>query len=137
MQKWKALAVALPLICAVFVVGWFVICVKLGFSAYADRGGAVGVMLSFAALFLLSTDRYHSIDVLDKNSEKFFSALSAATQDDASFLSERNSARIDAIKYDLKRARMQTNWENASLAISSVISTLFWGFGDIMAQWFL
>lgn len=135
MRKWKLFAVALPIFCSIVVLSWFIVCVWIVLPDDAGRGGAIGVIVSFAALFLLSIDRYHSIEILDSSYQTLFESLSDASQEDPRLLIERNAARIDAIKSDLKHARFQTRWENYSLAGSSILSTLFWGFGDIFASW--
>lgn len=94
MPKWKIYAVGLPLLCAVIAVSWFAYFVSTGQVEHAEKGGAIGVMMSFASLFLLSTDRYHSIEVLDSSSQAFFDSVSRISSSDSRVLSEENSTRI-------------------------------------------
>ena len=136
MQKWKAFAIALPILCFAISFAWFAQCIRLELYDDAGRGGAIGVAFSFAALFLLSTDRYHSIDVLDESSKKLFDSILAIDDNDPRILIAQNSMGVSAIKNDLRRARIRTRWENYSLSVSSVISTGFWGFGDLIAKHF-
>lgn len=133
MSKWTIYAIGLPVVCCLVVIGWFWVCVASGNSSDAGRGGAVGVIMSFTSLFLLSVDRYHSIEVLDKSSKRLFAAMGDESTGENPILPEQNAVRISAIKSDLRRARTQTNWENVSLSVSGGISTFFWGFGDWVA----
>lgn len=134
MEIWKLRAMLLALFCTFIVIGWFVIFTYAGRPLDAGRGGAIGVILSFAALFLLSIDRYQSIDIYDEASRKLLKNMSeeGVSRDDV--LPSINSGRIKRLKTDLARLRIQTKWENISLAISSFISTLFWGFGDWLSS---
>ncbi len=134
MLKWKRNATLLLVTCFVVVSGWFAYSVHIECITCAPRGGAFGVMLSFAALFLLSADRYHSADVLDKTADKLMEQLYEDSGRDPAVLAERNAANIDSIKIDLKRARGQTRAESVCIAIASSYSTLFWGFGDVFAR---
>jgi hypothetical protein len=134
MPRWKIYSLALPAVCAAISVACFVYFGSQGLSSYANRGGAIGVMIAFASLFLLSMDRYHSLEILDNSSQDFLNALNDVAGDDPVVLSGLNKTRIDALKEDLAYARKQAVRENVSIAVSSVISTFFAGFGDIAAE---
>ena len=135
MSRWKIFAFALPVVCTLVSAMWFAASVELGYAQHAGRGGALGVAFSFAALFLLSYDRYHSIEIVSSSSDELLSLLSEVSSDDPRILAEINAGRIGAIQNDLRRTRVQTRWENISLTISGAVSTLFWGFGDWIAAY--
>lgn len=99
--------------------------------SHGGRGGAIGVALSFGALFLSVRNRYNSIDVLDLTSQELFSILGQEMTINEQV--EANASRIEALKNDLKRSQKSAFLENVALALAGVISTIFWGFGDLFA----
>lgn len=126
--KWHMLVAG----CCVFVsvLGVYV-AVVLGDSSHGGRGGAIGVGVSFFVLFVSSGSRYNSLETLDATTDEVLKMFEIEKSDSDTIL--RNSKRIGALKNDLVRQQIVSNKENIFLAVGGGISTLFWGFGDLIA----
>lgn len=118
--------------CALFSLLGVYIAVQQGDTSHGGRGGAVGVAFSFLALFLSVRNRYNSIDLVDSTSEELFQILEL--ESNAEQRIAVNSQRIEALKRDLKRSQANAFKENCYLATAGVLSTMFWGFGDLLAE---
>lgn len=93
-----------------------------GVSADGGRGGAVAVAIAFAALF---AERGTSIAAFEQKDAVGRYLLQTGTdRQKVGVLAAGIAAMIDG-------ARLERNF----LTVSSVIGTLAWGFGDILAAW--
>ena len=117
-------------LCVVLSVGGVMYAVVFGDACDGGRGGALAVALTFAMLFL---DRRTPTAYLEM---ALPAAVDAPTNDPLkSYLGELKTAANqtrNAVAAVLDWAARQ-RWP---LAISSVVGTVFWGFGDVFAGWF-
>jgi hypothetical protein len=114
-------------------------------AAYGDpadggRGGAVAVAFAFFVLFIHRDygARVYKALTLELPSLKAQIASLRAGGDP----SAANSEGVDALKRQVTAivARLETEakgqkGQNVALAVASVIGTLAWGFGDVIAKW--
>ena len=125
----------LVLICCIaFSVGGVIYAVFLGVAADGGRGGALAVAITFAMLFL---DRRTSKDYLEMPLPADTAEKDIPTDDKAL------KAHLAGLATNQNQTRnafaAMLDWGNRQkwpLAISSVIGTVFWGFGDIIAGCF-
>lgn len=105
------------------------------------RGGALAVVASFAALFLGRDFGAIPITVLALRQEilKLRRAAVPAHAEDTGDPLDRLEGDLDALVSALKAANVHgassTREQNWFLAISSILGTLAWGFGDWAAAW--
>lgn len=118
-------------LCIAVSVGGVLYAVFLGVADDGGRGGALAVAVTFAMLFL---DRRTSKDYLEMQLPPDPAAKNIPTQDEA----------LKAHLADMATNQIQTrnafaamlDWGDCQkwpLAFSSVIGTVFWGFGDLIA----
>lgn len=120
-----ALTAACILACAVGVY----VAVRLGDPAHGGRGGAIGAALSFGFLFLTSVNSYRSIEKFDAAASELAEMLGVSGNQVA-----MNARRIHRISQDIKVDVEQQSIQNRFLGASAFVSTLFWGFGDVLAN---
>lgn len=125
-RLWLAVAA-----CIALGAGGVLYAVIFGAASDGGRGGALAVAVTFAMLFL---DRRTSRDYLEMTLPPDPAAKTIPTHDAAlkTYLATLNT--------DQKQTRnafaVLLDWEDHRkwpLAISSVIGTVFWGFGDYIA----
>jgi hypothetical protein len=150
--------IALALICLAVSIGgvfWAVVnCVPVS----GGRGGAVAVALAFGALFLtrsyghrlqrLLTETLPDIrDTATKVMHPATFSHPETKNEEIRELTERISLLESKVKtletFDVAfRQRLNADAEgqkvqNRYLAFSSIVGTIFWGFGDAFAGWFV
>lgn len=113
---WLRTVLVLALLACAGGVAW---AVSWGSAVDAQRGGAVGVALSFLALFVA---RPISAKVLEDPAMEDRTPEGQARR--VSLLRTAMAAQLDVQRH-----------ETRYLAFSSVVSTLVWGFGDWLALW--
>lgn len=118
--------------CVVCCIGGVGVAVLLADDTHGGRGGALGVALSFYALFVSARGRYNTVDFFDKATTDLLKLFEEEKSVDDQV--DRNTRRINLLKRDLERSQQTAMKENIYLAASSGISTLFWGFGDLLAK---
>lgn len=101
--------------CAAGIV--FAVC--CGTAEDGPRGGAIGVALSFLALFVARPVPAHVVEHEDMLNEA----------------PENSVTRINLLRTALAAMLDLQRQQTAYLAASSVISTIVWGFGDVVALW--
>jgi len=109
------------------------------------RGGAIAVAVSFAVLFLtrsLGQRVYQALTqelpALRKLIDSF--APASASKSEVEVLREDLKAvgdRFSALEQRLESDDKATQTQNRFLAAASVIGTLVWGFGDVVAGWII
>ena len=101
-------------------------------AAHGGRGGAVGVAISFAYLFVSSLNTYKSLNMFDEAAKE----ISKAFKSDLTIEKrvQTNFERFNLLTQDLESEAERQIVTNRFLAASAVVSTLFWGFGDLMAE---
>ncbi len=121
-------------LCIASSVGGVFYAIFLGVAADGGRGGALAVAITFAMLFL---DRRTSKDYLEMQLPPDPAAKNIPTNDTAL------KAHLAGLATNQNQTRnafaAMVDWGNRQkwpLAISSVIGTVFWGFGDVIAGFF-
>jgi hypothetical protein len=111
-------------------------CIALNRPADAGRGGAIAVAISFGMLFLSRGRGAQTFDTLYDGLPTLRTELEALTASDPK--PEASAAQIKrlatALKTWLTIDAQATSRQNIFLAISSVVGTLAWGFGDWAAE---
>lgn len=118
-QRLVGVLVASIVVCATGVVyaTW------CGTASDGGRGGAIAVAISFAALFAA---RDTSADILEMKSASGRIEFELLTAEQ----------RIGLLKSAIASLIDAQRLEKRFLTWSSVIGTLTWGFGDVVAAWF-
>lgn len=140
----------LMLVCLLLSAGGIIWGICVGQAHIGQRGGALGVALSFFMLFVgrdtsksLLNEEMPTTDPLPDDDHKAV-ATAPIIEDDAT------KAEIESLRADLKLAQFELDSARASisamldwgakekifLSISSVTSTIVWGFGDCVARAF-
>lgn len=103
-------------------------------SVDAGRGGALAVALSFATLFLSRGygDRVYSILTVDADTASQLVAKLRGEVDDKAKLVTADQ-KLDALFTKIQIDAGDQQVQNFYLAWSSVVGTIFWGFGDLLA----
>ncbi|TGD64481.1 hypothetical protein EYC08_09365 [Tabrizicola sp. WMC-M-20] len=96
--------------------------VFLGVASNGGRGGAVAVALAFAALFTSAPAVQELIEAPDNSGNPAFDALPPAKQ----------IARLRTAIAEIQDRQLR---ENRFLVFTSVLGTLVWAFGDVLAPW--
>ncbi len=94
--------------------------VAIGDASDGGRGGALTVALSFAAFFTASNTPIELIEARGLDGECHF--------DDLSY-----KERVTRLKGAIAILEDRHNAESLSLAITTFVGTIFWGFGDLFA----
>jgi hypothetical protein len=109
----------------------------------AGRGGAIAVALAFASLFVQRGSGVVTYKIVAEDFPRLQSELQTILESfRAAPAAKAGASGIDAIKKRVdgifdqikSNAASQTR-QNWAIAASSIVGTLAWGFGDIMAQW--
>ena len=126
--------------CIFVSTAWVIHAAFWGSPADGGRGGAVAVALTFAMLFL---DRGTAKDLLERTlpprqaADAFPDAderLKAGLND----LAQKQAELIRSQTTNRNALAALLDWQDVQkwpLAISSVVGTVFWGFGDCFAAW--
>ncbi|MBN9890146.1 hypothetical protein [Salipiger abyssi] len=101
-------------------------------ASLGGRGGAIGVAMSFAYLFFSSLNTYKGIEKFDAAEEEIASALQLQMSIEQKL--QNILDRFTLLKKDIENEARRQRSANIFLAISTVISTLFGGFGDLVAH---
>lgn len=104
-------------------------------KTHGGRGGAVGVALSFGFLFVSSMYSYRTIEKFDKTAGEIADILGSSDKIDHKVA--ENSKRITRLKNDIANDVKRQTISNYFLAAAAIISTVFWGFGDIFAECYM
>ncbi|WP_101339542.1 hypothetical protein [Cereibacter azotoformans] len=96
--------------------------VFLGVASDGGRGGAVAVALAFAALFTSTPAVQELIEAPDNTGHPAFDTLPPARQ-------------IALLRTALAEMQDRQARENHFLVFTSVLGTLVWAFGDVLASW--
>jgi|ERR1700733_363082 len=121
----RARYTGLAFICLSVSVGGVIRAVHLSDKTEGGRGGAIATML---ALTIVLLRRDFGVWQYKDRIENMKTGLSTLDQ-----LTEKVSALEQAIGVN-SIGQTSTNWW---LAGSTAIGTLFWGFGDVFAKWFI
>ena len=104
-------------------VGGIAYAVFFGTAADGGRGGAVSVAISFAALFAARSTPQDVLEITDPRTGQ--------PRIEGGSLEQRIRVLKTAIATMLDSQRL----EKAYLTWSSMVGTLVWGFGDLIALW--
>ena len=145
MLKWlptlteKGTYQSILLVCVLFCLAGVFVSVLIGDPTHGGRGGALGVAISFFSLFAL---RSYGDDLVESYGSRTNRILDLIEdEEDAKDASderlERLNRGIELISHKLRVDSLGQKRQNVYLAWSGGISTVFWGFGDIIACWFM
>lgn len=121
------------LVCVVASFAGVAYAVHSGVAAHGGRGGAIAVALAFLMLFL---DRQTARDYLEMKMPDT-GRLPAPTDDEK--LAEYLTKQATEQNRTHNTLAVLIDWDHKHkwpLAVSSVVGTLSWGFGDVVARWF-
>lgn len=129
----------LLLICIIACLLGVWIGVATGIPAHAGRGGAVGVAISFFSLFALRPYGDDLVETFGARTNRILDALDEnnSEKDASEERLERLNRAIELLTEKLRVDGLGQKRQNIYLALSGGISTVFWGFGDIAACWFM
>lgn len=99
---------------------WFFASIIVDRACDAGRGGAIGVVLAFMGFFV---SRPHAAARLEKIGDQCFEQANPTEQ-------------IESIRSAVAIHLDSLSSETRFVFWASAISTLAWGFGDILARWF-
>ena len=109
-----------------------------------QRGGALGVALSFAILFLGKSTPQRALTSRTAQVDNLGGQETQQPSDDDAQASENLQSQITELQETqdnvIGALSAMLDWsqeEKVYLTISSVFSTIFWGFGDCFAGWFI
>jgi hypothetical protein len=100
------------------------------------RGGALAVALSFAVLFLSRGYGTRVYDILTKEAPEAIAELDKLTGKSGNRVITADE-KIDALVSKTRIDAQVQESQNIFLAASSAIGTIAWGFGDMVAQYFI
>lgn len=106
---------------------------------HAGRGGALGVAISFFSLFALRPYGDELVETFGTRTNRILDLLNKndPDKDVPAKRLERLNRAIELLSEKLKVDGLGQKRQNIYLALSGGISTLFWGFGDMVASWFI
>jgi hypothetical protein len=105
-----------------------------------QRGGAIADMIALYVLFVRRDDNatfqilFSSIPALLKTLDEFGPLT---TEQQFRVLALDLKTRTDAIELKLKDSSQRQEIQNSWLAWTTVVGTVFWGFGDWPTQWLI
>lgn len=129
--------IGLLVVSVVLSAGWIVLARNSANSSDPGRGGAIAVALSFAYLFLTPSKGRETFAFLAQKVLIVREEMMAPTDDVAEQigrLRDRMNRIADAIVGCQRLDDKAIARQNALLAASSVVGTLAWGFGDLIAK---
>jgi hypothetical protein len=111
----------------------------------AGLGGAIGVALSFAALFFLSRNYGPKVyELLTRTLPAIEKRLAAPTPKSQAITAPTEREEIEALAIEIKAVRAKLDveaqgqfFQSLYLTAASVLSTLFWGFGELGASQYI
>lgn len=127
------------LTCILSCIIGVIVGVVTGNSNHAGRGGALGVAISFFSLFALRPYGNELVNTFGERANALLDKL--GSEDDEADRLEERLERIERgqqlLSQKLKVDGLGQQRQNIYLAWAGGISTLFWGFGDIIACWLI
>jgi hypothetical protein len=136
-RSWIVVLLAVA-ICA----GWWSGAVLLGRPVDAGRGGALAVALAFLTLFMHRSQGDRIFTILADEGPRLLASLDPDGEDKEKSAAaqlekvERGLADLfGAIKATRRYESRQASRINVHLSAASVVGTLVWGFGDVVAYW--
>jgi hypothetical protein len=106
------------------------------------RGGALAVAVAFIVLFVSRSQGARVYTILAEEGPELLNRIEAqagATPDPAAKQADGSPAetKVDALLAKLRTDANEQRIQNIYLALTSVIGTLAWGFGDLIAKRFI
>lgn len=119
-----------------------ILAVVLKDPSFGQRGGAIGVAFSFAILFLGKSTPQRALysetatlpDLLDSPAVQGVDKGDLAPEDLKARIGQLEDSEL-RISGALSAMLDWSEKEKVFLTVSSVVSTIFWGFGDYFAKW--
>lgn len=154
-----ALFIGLVVICTIICFVGVHLAIASSDPTTAGRGGAIAVALSFGALFI-SRNYGHSFQkLLTQSLPKLKEELDKVmplkqdppAEDNTDEEVKRLKVRVQSLETAVNGLKSFENaisrrlnadakgykCQNVYLAMSSIVGTMFWGFGDVFAGWFI
>ena len=106
--------------------------------SHGGRGGALAVAIALFSLFATRNYAADVYDALTRRSHEIKTRILKLTSEGQ----DKNSPSSPEQKLNALEARLRLDAEglrdqNMCLAIATGLGTIFWGFGDIFAVWFM
>lgn len=136
-RSWIVVLLAVAISLAWWLAAWL-----LERPADAGRGGALAVALAFLVLFMHRSQGDRIFAVLAEEGPKLLASLEPAPESGGADnearmrrLERRLADLVDAITATRGYEGRQASRLNLHLSVASVVGTLVWGFGDVVASW--
>ena len=117
-------------------ISWIIVSAYAANTDGAERGGAIAVAIAFGSLFVSRGYGLKGYEIVTEGRKQLKALTTQNTNpnknDEVASLEDLNQ-KLDALFVAMQTNEKSQKKQNSYIAASSVVGTICWGFGDIIA----